>query len=343
MQKLLAYAQLAVGLSGLALCGLLYARYADPMHRALGRLDHMAGDAQIQAEIGSQLLDDWSLIGGDLEQATRVHQQSLDSLQNTSRRMAGSLAQWESSLREASTVASSAGRVARKFATYLPLRIPDISMDMRDIRFDVPQITFKEQEVKLPYPTVTVGSRTKEIDLGITSVKLDVPTLDVSSANRVVALPAAPDVINKPYRFSIPDNVQVSYRELMGEEKELLVDTAAQLDRSAVAMVDSASALQEVQSTMTHELPTSIQAGKANLAHAEAALSKLRTTQIPAFQARLQNQREQLSKTQIEFSSLHGLIPWLFAFAALLPLAISLHGLRVCWGATANSRQTKTN
>lgn len=330
MQKILAYTQLLIGLVGLAMCGLLYAHYQEPMQSALHRLDRMAADAQIQAEIGSQLLEDWSLIGGDLEQAASVHQQSLVAFQNSSQRLATSLGQWGTSLREASTVASNTGHIARKFSTYLPLSIPDVTVETEDIQIDVPQIILKEQQVQLPYPTVSVGSRTKEIDLGLTSIKLDVPTLEVSTRDRAVSLPATPQVTNQPYRFSVPRNVRVNHQKLLGEEKELLVDAARQLDKISLAMVDSAATLQEVQSLMTHELSASVQAGQENLAHAESALAKLRTIQLPVFQARLQAQREQLSHTQTAFAGLRGIIPWLFAFAALVPLTISLHGLRLC-------------
>jgi len=51
----------------------------------------------------------------------------------------------------------------------------------------------------------------------------------------------------------------------------------------------------------------------------------------------LQAQREQLSQTQADFAGLHSIIPWLFAIASLVPLAISLHGLRLCLSGQPNT------
>ncbi len=328
MKRLLAFAQLGAGLAGLLICGLLYTRFCEPMQNAMGRLDEIAGDAQIQADIGSQLLDNWALMGDDLQLAVREHQQSLASLQTTSQHLTNSLGQWEASLRDSSVVANNASQISRKFANYLPLRIPDIAMESRVIRIDVPQFAFQEQEVQLPFPSVSVGSRSKEIDLGLTSVKLDIPTLEVSTRNKKITVPSTPQITNQAYQFTIPDNLRVTYQEVFGDEKQLLIATSEQLQGTARAMTDSAASLNEVQELLTHELSASIQASQNNLAHAQNSLADLRATQIPAFKLRLENQRDQLSRTQVEFANLRGLIPWLFALAALLPLAISLHGLR---------------
>ncbi|MEZ6137778.1 MAG: hypothetical protein R3C53_23065 [Pirellulaceae bacterium] len=335
MQKRFAGVQVAIGLVGILLCSMLYARYANPMQNALARLDEMAGDARIQADIGHELLDEWSAIGGDLEMAAMVHQRSLDSLHTTSRQLANSLQKWESVMQDSSDVSRNVGQVARKFANYLPLKLPDISMDSREVQFDIPQITLTEQEVKLPYPTVSVGSRSKEIDLGVTSIQLDVPTLDVNTRNRIVTVPATPNVQTKVIQFSVPENIEVTYHELLGDEKQLLVDAAEQLDQTAAAMADSVKTLKQVRAMMSGELPDSIAAGQSNLVHASAALKQLRVAQIPAFQARLRDQSQQLTQTQTDFSNLRGMVPWLFVLAGIVPLAIVVHGLR-CYSAAGS-------
>lgn len=328
LPKTIAFLQIALGLSGLLLCFILYLTYSSELQEAAERLDDLAGDTEAQAKVGEEILTQWTSLLASADRSMETHQTSLGTTRTSLQQLAESTQQWQAGLVGFQKVSSDASQIFEKLQGQLPIKIPMLNVGSREMTIDIPQLELQNETIKLPYPTATVGTRKMELDLGVTKVNFDAPTLNLGTNNRNLTVPVSPRLSYRKENITVPDDVTVSYQEILSEEKQLLIDSASQLRTTAELLEQSQETLRGIQRALEVELLASLDATEDNLRLSRQSMQHHWHVQIPEFQQRLASQQSHLARSQLNFRALRSLIPWLFLFAGILPLAVSLHGLQ---------------
>lgn len=326
-RKIVASIQVVVGIAGLLVCGLVHMKYTPRVARSIEALDQLSGDAAAQAGVGQELLAQWSVLLGSFENSAATHSESLNSLSSTTRVVTKSLESWESGLLDLAEVARDGSRIAGKFGSQLPIRIPAVEYQTKQVVIEVPDISLQERTIRIPYPTASVGSKRVSVDLGLTEVKLDVPTLNVGTREKTVKVPTTPDVQRSVEKFVVPSKMEVTHREFLKDEKQLLEDTSRELLDTSAAMKLSATALADANRIVGGELPASIEATAESLQSGRELISDWRKNQIPQLQSKLGSEQAELTKAQETVQTLKPFVSWLLLVAALIPLSILMQGI----------------
>lgn len=335
----IAIIQMGLGVAGLVLCYALYLHYGGALRRSLDRIAEMADEVHRQAEIGNEVLADWTGLLEGFDDTLSTHRQTLATARTANRQVSQSIGEWRVGLTGTSKVASHASLVCLRFAKQLPVRLPEIEVDTREVRVDIPQFNLKQETVKIPYPTAQVGTREVSVDLGLTDLKVEVPTLTIGSRSQRVVVPAPPEVTHRRESFSVPEDLRIQYREILTDEKRLLEDTGQELERTALLLDSSTETLETVRRLLDRELAESIDATDRNLQQSQASLRRSYADRLPEFRRRLLAEQVKLTQSQDNFRSLKSLVPWLFGLAALLPAAIVLHGCQSWRRAVVDERK----
>lgn len=330
MLRLLSVAQTAFGLFGLCLCSWLYVRYHQPLENAFVQLDSMAADTQVELALSLELANSSAAIVGELQSATTTHRQTLESSQRVSSAIQENLNTWQRQLLSFSSVSNRAASASERFAAQLPLRVPNVVYDLEKIDFEIPTVRLREQTISLPYPTAKLGKRREELDVGITKLKLDVPTLELATGEKQVTMAAAPDISIVRRSISVPNDFRITYAELFTAEKKLLEELSSELIATSHSLDESASTVGQVRELMSRDLMVSIDASKSNLELLEAKLQEVGRSQIPAAIGRIENQSTQLDAARASFADLQTIVPWSFLILGMIPMAILIHGLAMC-------------
>lgn len=325
-QRTIAILQVALGVIGLTICIGLFFNYSGALRDGCRQMDALAGDAQAQAETADQVLDQWRDLLLNLDGALTTHQRSLAAVEHSRSELIGSIDDWRQALGGFATVTKDAASVCDKFAGHLPLRVPKMEYETRELQVDIPQFKLQEESVRLPYPTARVGSRKVQLDLGLTKVDLDVPTINIGSREKVIKVPQTPDVSTRTELVSIPQNVRIEYDLLLQDERDLLTETATQMRSTSATLSETSEAVAEIQALMQQDLAQSLTATASNLTETQLNLRDSYETQIPEFQRRLRSEARGLGESQTTFQRLEGLVPWLFLLLGIVPLAVLLQG-----------------
>lgn len=329
-QRILASLQIVLGLSGMILCGYLYNQHCDELQDSLQNIDSLAGDVDTQAEIGDEMLEQWSAILRGFDNALDTHSHSLMAAEESSDQLGRTMDQWDEGMVGFNRVVRDAERICLKFADQLPIKIPNLDVKTRPLTIDIPTFEMQTETAKIPYPTARVGSRKMKLDVGLTDLEFDVPTLNVGTRNKVVNVPSSPKVNIEKRRFSIPDNVEIVYQELFRDEKDLLTNTADQLGDTARLIAEARETLDSVDVLVSQEIQSSIAITAENLRDTQQALKQTYEDQIPEVRQRLASQQQEIRSSQLNFRSLKTMVPWLFLLAAMLPAAIAIQGF-ISW------------
>lgn len=325
-QKLLAILQIALGLFGIGLCIFLYQTYCASIQDALTDVDALAGDVNVQAEIGDELLEEWGGILRNFDSALVTYERSLAAASRSSAQVEQTIQQWNQGLNGFSQVTRDAERITLKFARQLPIKVPNLDVKTRQLEIAIPNFELQTDTIKIPYPTARVGSRKVTLDVGLTDLKFDVPTLNVGTLNKTVTVPVSPNVTTKTERISVPDDVKVVYREFFSDEKALLEETASQLNQTTTLLSEANETVNEIQAILSNEVQASLAVTADNLRETQSALQETYSMQIPELRNRLSNQQGQLERSQLNTRKMRSMVPWLFLLASLLPAAITLQG-----------------
>lgn len=331
----IALVQIALGLTGLLLCFTLYLTYSSELQETAERMDGLAGDAQAQAKVGEEILTQWASLLASADRSMDAHQTSLVTARTSLQQLAESTQQWQAGLAGFQKVSSDASQVLDKLQGHLPIKLPMLKVGSREMTIDIPQLQLQNETIQLPYPTAAVGTRKMELDLGVTKVNFDAPTLNLGTKNRSLTVPVSPRLSYRKENITVPDDVTVSYQEILSEEKQLLIDSASQLRTTAQLLEQSRETLGGIQRALDVDLLASLDATEEDLRLSRESVQLHRLEQIPEFQERLASQQLHLAKSQLNFRALRSLIPWLFLFAGILPMAVALHGLQ-SWLALRN-------
>ena len=294
----IALVQLLLGVFGLLLCGYLYLQYCQRMQDSLDQLDGLAGDAIIQAQVGSDLLTDWSSLLKNVDSSITTHQKSLVAIKSTTEQASRSVESWRRGLDGFSEISKDTSRVFDRLASQLPLKIPKVAYGTRQLSFEVPDLKVKREQIKIPYPTAKVGSRKVELDVGLTDLKFDVPTLDVGSSSRSILVPTEANVTRRKETITVPDDVRVEYTEILRAERDLLHDTASQLQEASATLAASSKTLESVEGLIETKLASSIDETLSSIQLAKASAQRSHEKEIPRFKEKLRSQVERLTVSQ---------------------------------------------
>lgn len=327
LQRILACLQIAIGAAGICLCVFLYNKHCNDLQDSLKNIDALAGDVSVQAKIGDDLLLQWSSILRGFDIALDTHLRSLAAARESSDQLGRSMDKWDEGLVGFNRVVLDAERICTKFAEQLPIKIPNLDVQTRPLTIDVPTFEMQTETTNIPYPTARVGSRKMKLDVGLTDLEFDIPTLNVGTRNKTIDVPAPPKVSVEKRRFSIPDKVDVVYEELFSDEKALLTNTASQLEETADLIGEARFTLDNVDVLLNQEIQSSISITEENLKETQQAVQQTYQEQIPEVRKRLASQQEEIRSSQLNFRSLQTMVPWLFLLAGMLPAAISIQGL----------------
>lgn len=327
LRRWFAWFQVAIGLVGLTLCLFVYFKYRNPINDSLHRMDQLAADVGNQAEIAGEMLDGWSILLRQIDQTITSHESSVRAVRETSRQIHHSADQWHRGLKEFAAISRDASSVLDDMAEHLPLKIPELQMETKKLAIDIPAVELKQQTIQLPYPTARVGSRKMKVNLGLSDLEFELPTLVVDSKNKPIRIPIANVGIAKTEEFVVPSNMQVVQRELMSREKRLLESTSQQLASAAHTLAESTATVSEVQNLIEQDLAQSLETTEHSLEVAQLSLRDTFQRQIPRFQKRLRSEQEHLRASQSDFRNLQGIAAWLFLWLSILPIAIMLQGM----------------
>lgn len=327
-RKFVPWLQVALGVSGLLLCGFLYLRYGGEIDESLEQLDHLADEARVQANVSHEVLSEWFTLLENMDQTLATHDRTLRAAGRTGEQAQESLEEWMESLEGIASTSENASRVFAKFASHLPLRIPTVDVVNRDVSIDIPELKLRSENVKLPYPTANVGSRKVKIDVGLTDFELDVPTLRVGTASRTVSVPASPELSTKKKTITVPGDVRLDYQEILSEERTLLKDTAENLNRAAKATRESNRTLHNIEDLLSGEFADSLAATSRSLSESRGSLQRSYRVELPELQKRLLRGGTAIEQSQNHFRDLQSIVPYLFVMMSFIPAGILLSGVQ---------------
>lgn len=361
--KLFALIQLFAGSVATLLVALGYFWFNNPLQTALTELDSMAGRAETEIATVENLLTDIDGVAESIQNAIPSYRDSLDAVGESTMAVSETINEWEAQIPGVQDVATDAAHICDTFAAQLPIRVPAVNLETKLIKFQLPEVIPKTQDVDIPYPTATVTTSTKKLSypsgaevetkgfskslgsfqgknfgsvsfdypsgISITndSVALEYPSgIKIGTGNKSVTVPATPEIKLKDYSFDVPDKLEVTHRELMKDEKVLLEKSSKQLTSMTETLGTTRDSLTKVRALLESDVQNSLDATSQNLAAAETALTKFRTERIPGVLTDLKEQRHSLNKSRGVFVAISGLIPLGFCVLALVTVAIALSG-----------------
>lgn len=327
MSKTIASFQIALGLLGLLIWAWYFATCSGPAQAQLSHLDKLATDTERQAELATDVIDSGAELLAELERSAVLHKTTLLQAEEPLKLATKSLQQWERDLEAYSAIALDASGLADRLAKQLPLRMPDVQVAMQNIAISIPELDVQEQTLRIPVPSVKTGKRPVALDLGLTKLNVDIPTLAVSTDDRVLVVPKTAQLGSRTERLRVPSAVDVTYRPLFAEEGRMLAEASQQLSRSSQNLKQSAATIHQTQGLLRQELPNGLEQTRRVIEQAESALVQLRVKQLPLLRDTLQRQRGKLEQSRGSLQQLSSGVPWFFVIVGLIPVSVLLQGL----------------
>lgn len=327
MKNWIASVQILLGIAGLIIWGWYFATSCRPAQEQLLHLDRMANDAAVQANLAMDVMERGATLVAELEQSAALHQRVLLNAEQPLNLAVASLEQWEQNIQAYSRLSLDASRITARLAKQLPIQVPDVRVAMQETSISIPELEVQDQTVRLPIPKVKTGTRGVNLDLGLTKLNVDIPTLSVTTDDTVLVVPKTAQLGTRIERLQIPSSVDVTYRPVFAEEGQMLTEASEQLSRSSENLQQSAETIDDIRRLMSHELPEGLVQTRRAIAQAENALAQLRTQQLPMFRDTLERQRGELELSRGSLQQLSRGVPWFFAILGLIPLAILLQGV----------------
>ncbi|GAB5406158.1 MAG: hypothetical protein Aurels2KO_43890 [Aureliella sp.] len=362
-RQLFGWCQLGIGLTLVVLAISSHLRYAGKLADAFGELDTLSAAAQSEIEVGQAVLGDVGSIAQNFRQAIPLHRQTLTATRDSSMQVAKSIAAWQQELPQLRKTAGDASAVCSNLAGQLPLRIPNITLATKTVQFEVPEIETGTRTVGIPYPTAQVENGSQELsypagakvkmdtwqkslgsfagknlgglsfkypsglDVSRKSLRLDYPkSINIGRANMEIEVPATPKVRMQKRSFDVPSEPQLSYKEVLSDEKQLLIQSAQQLQSLDGTLASSQKTLDAAHRLAADDAPRSIDATLELLKLSERQLDALCDDRIPTTMRMLEIQHQQIGSSRKTFAALRPLISVALATLALLGVAIGISG-----------------
>lgn len=352
-KSLLPKIQLAIGILGTLAVAYAFFSFRGPLENALTELDNMAGNAESQLGTVTDLLGDVDKIADGLQRALPSHRKSLASAVTTAKTISDTVEKWNQDIPGYQEMTSDAAHICDTFASQLPLKVPQVKLDTKQIKFELPEVVPKEQTVSVNVPTAEVEFETKSVsypkganvrtsEKRAAGVKFSYPSgieimegdvdfryparIKIGTKKQDYKIPDTPTVTMKDYSFDVPDKLEVTQRELMKDEKHLLEKSSAQMASLGNTLGETAGSLTEIASLLSEDVVNSIQETDTNLMDAESTLTVFRQERLPSVVADLKEQKLGLNKSRQLFTAIAGLIPLSFCILALITIAIALSG-----------------
>ncbi len=321
-----AYLQIMLGLGGLVLLSILYLGNRDRIQQACQQLDAMAADAQVELQVGRDFISQADVVFQDLESTLSAHLASLDGGERMLAKLDSNLLLWRQQIGDMAETAVQASSISAHLGQQLPILVPQVAYDLQQVELEIPQFQMREQAIRLPYPTARLASRPQEIDLGVTKLKIDVPTLEMGTGSKVVKVPSSPEVTYQRHSLQFPSDFQVTKQAYFTDEKLLLVQTSNDLQNTAQALQTSAVTLTELQDLLSQDVQPSLLATRGSLQLASASLVELRSQHLPILGSRLDDQIQKMKAARNSFANLRPLMVWGCILLAIGPLGLLTQG-----------------
>lgn len=361
--RLLGWCQVILGAGLLLLTLYVQTVHSVGISDAFTQMDTLAGSAQAEIEVGEAVLEDVKEIAEQLQGVIPLHRRTLLNARESSTKVAQSVAVWEAEIPRLRKTASDAQLVCDSLAKNLPFRIPTVQMKNQTVNFDVPKFKMRSRKVEIPYPTATVENGSRELsypsganvdmktwekslgslagkslgglsfrypaglDVSRKSFRLDYPkAIDIGRAAMVVDVPANPKVEMETRTLTVPAEPVIGFKEILRDEKELLVQSSEQLETLSESLASTRASLATAKDLLGRQTPESIESTISLLSSTEQKLGSFSDERIPTTLALLAVQRKQIGESRSTFAELKPLVGYMLLAVAITGLAIAASG-----------------
>lgn len=326
-KKRLAALQILLGVTGIVLVVASYFACSEQLISTLKRVDRMTVGGEFQLEQSAGLLAGFNDIVGDLEVSTLAHEKTIDSALKSTASLSKAVARWESEAIAFAAISRDASHVVDRFQQELPITVPTFDVSSRQVRFRRPEVELGAKEFTVKYPSFTVDTRTELIDLGVKKLELKYPVgLTTKEQSKSVQITDIPEITLVDESVDVP-TIEVSHQVLLKAEKAVLLDTSKQLQATSRSLTDTASSLAELRAFMEGDFSNSLCQSKDNLTNVSGQLQQLHVERIPGMITKLNDQRRDLSESQVALAALSDFVPVGFIIFGMIPLSVVLCGL----------------
>lgn len=361
--RLFGWSQVVLGSALLLLTGYVHTVHSDSISDAFAQMEKLAGSAQAEIEVGKTVLQDVKGIAQELQGVIPLHRRTLLSASDASTKVAKSVAVWEAEIPRLRKTASDAQRVCDGLAENLPIRIPTVQMKNRTVSFEIPKFEMRSRKVEVPYPTAAVENGSRELsypsgatvdmktwekslgslagkslgglsfrypaglDITRKSFRLDYPkAIDIGRASMAIEVPANPKVEMETRKITVPAEPIVSFKEILRDEKKLLVQSSDQLDTLNESLGSTLGSLAIAKDLLASQTTQSIESTVSLLSSTEQKLVSFCDERIPTTVALLDLQKNQIGESRSTFAALQPLVGYALLAVAITGLAIVASG-----------------
>jgi hypothetical protein len=357
---LFCWGQIILGVALAALILFLSSNYADDLRNGLDQADSLLTSADKQLDVGIKVLTKLNSTVSDIGGTFGVYQETITSAMKSAAALSGTAAMWGDQSEKFSSIALDASHIMDTFQKELPIRVPIVEVGVKPWSFDVPtgldirsdktgfnypaSAEVKVREEGINYPKGASIQTCKAsfvrgtvkfdypcgIDIDMDKFEFNVPhSIDIRTSKFEFDLPRIHAPTFDRIEFDVPDTVSVEYRDLMKDEKALLVETSAQLISTADAISETSQSLVEISDLLAMEgdVATALKAVSSELTKSQATIKDITTDEIPTFVDELKKQKEALAKTHSSLSGLQGAIVPITWALMIFPLAMVLNGV----------------
>ncbi|MEZ4864833.1 MAG: hypothetical protein R3C14_26205 [Caldilineaceae bacterium] len=355
---LFCWGQIILGVALAALILFISSTYTDSLQTSLSQANGLLTSVENQLDVSIQVLTKFNATLGDMGGTVDTYQETISSVRTSSTALSKTAATWGNESQQFSTIVLDASHIMDTFQQQLPIRVPAVEVQVKPVSFDIPTgLDIRQDKMGFNYPASAEakvqkeginypkGAKVRNCNKRIAGVGISYPCgIEVEMGKLEFNVPHSIDIGFKEFNFNIPrihaptfehiefnvpDTVKVEYRELMKDEKALLVKTGSQLISTAAAISDTSQSLIALSNLLAPQgdvAKTLKQVGDA-LEKTQGTIIDISTHEIPTFIDELKKQKETLVKTKTLFADLSGaIVPITWAFM-IFPLMIILNGV----------------
>ena len=323
----IALLQVTTGAIGLLVVVVGYVYFAPKLRESIRGLDRFAAESQTQLSEGKELLEDWQGAMEQIDSSLQRHRSTLVAGQEISGQLESSIQRWQSSAEGFARVGREGSQVVARLSNLLPLEIPNVDVKQKELEFKIPTWKVEKQSVEIPYPTAKLGTRKRKLDLGLTKIDLDIPTLQIGKSKQTVELPAPIQADFRSETVSVPEFVDLKMERVLESEKELLDRLSLEMMQASENLQGTGTLLRDVRKVVKQELDPSLDSAIASLDRARQSLATAKDEKVPGLKNALRSQAAELKENRRRFQSSDRLIELAALLMAVLPFSVVLQGL----------------
>lgn len=323
----IALLQVTTGAIGLIAVVGGYVYFAPKLRESIRGLDRFAAESQTLLSEGKDLLEDWQGAMDQIDSSLERHRSTLVAGQAISGQLDSSMQRWQASAEGFARVGREGSQVVARVSDLLPLEIPNLDFKQKDLQFKIPTWKVEKQSVEIPYPTAKLGSRKKKLDLGLTEIDLDIPTLQIGKSNQTVEVPAPIQADFRSETVSIPEFVDLKMEKVLESEMELLDRLSLEMMEASETLEETGTLLGDVRNVVKQELDPSLLSAITSLDRARRSLATAKDDKVPGLKKSLRNQAAELKENRRRFQNSDRLIELAALVMVILPVSVVLQGL----------------